>query len=94
MIERNLKKAVDERYDLIVIGGGVYGASLAMEAGRRGLRPLLLEREDFGGRRVGIRSAFSTAGYAISNRSTYNASGNQWVNGGGSVDTSRNWFDH
>ena len=49
MIERNLKKAVDERYDLIVIGGGVYGASLAMEAGRRGLRPLLLEREDFGG---------------------------------------------
>jgi len=38
-----------ETYDLIVVGGGVYGIALLLEASRRGLRPLLLERGDFGG---------------------------------------------
>lgn len=38
-----------ERFDLIVVGGGVYGAMIALEAVRRGLRPLLLERADFAG---------------------------------------------
>jgi glycerol-3-phosphate dehydrogenase len=33
---------------LIVVGGGIYGAMLSLEASRRGLRPLLLERNDFG----------------------------------------------
>ena len=37
------------RYDLIVVGGGIYGMCLALEASRRDLRPLLLERDDFGG---------------------------------------------
>lgn len=36
-------------YDLIIIGGGIYGAMLALEATFRELRPLLLERNDFGG---------------------------------------------
>jgi glycerol-3-phosphate dehydrogenase len=36
-------------WDLIVVGGGVYGVCTALEAARRGLRPLLLERGDFGG---------------------------------------------
>ena len=49
MIERHVDQAVDESYELIIVGGGVYGVSLAMEAARRGLRPLLLERDDFGG---------------------------------------------
>lgn len=35
-------------YDAIVIGGGIQGAMVALEAARRGLRPLLLERDDFG----------------------------------------------
>ena len=35
-------------FDLIVVGGGIYGVSIAAEATRRGLRPLLLERADFG----------------------------------------------
>ncbi len=38
-----------EIYDLIIIGGGIYGVMLSFEASRRGLRSLLLEREDFGG---------------------------------------------
>lgn len=34
--------------DLIVIGGGIYGIMLALEAGRRGLRALVLERDSIG----------------------------------------------
>jgi glycerol-3-phosphate dehydrogenase len=34
--------------DLIVVGGGIQGACVALEAARRGLRPLLMERGDFG----------------------------------------------
>ncbi|NOX91025.1 MAG: FAD-dependent oxidoreductase [Gammaproteobacteria bacterium] len=37
-----------ERYDLIVIGGGIYGATLAWEAASRGLLVALLEKHDFG----------------------------------------------
>lgn len=36
-------------YDVIVIGGGIYGAMVAMESQGRGLQTLLLERNDFGG---------------------------------------------
>ena len=36
-------------FDLIVVGGGVYGIMVALEATRRGLCPLLIERADFGG---------------------------------------------
>ena len=33
---------------MIVVGGGVYGIALTLEASRRGLKTLLLERSDFG----------------------------------------------
>ena len=36
-----------DRYDLVVVGGGVYGIMTALEATRRGLRPALLERAEF-----------------------------------------------
>lgn len=36
-------------YDAIIIGGGVYGILTALEATRRGLRPLLLEKGAFAG---------------------------------------------
>ncbi|NJR57494.1 MAG: FAD-dependent oxidoreductase [Cyanobacteria bacterium CRU_2_1] len=36
-------------YDLVIVGGGIYGAMLCLAAARRGLQPLLLERHDFGG---------------------------------------------
>jgi glycerol-3-phosphate dehydrogenase len=48
-IERDPRKASREEYDVIVVGGGIHGVCLAWEASRRGLRPLLLERADFGG---------------------------------------------
>jgi glycerol-3-phosphate dehydrogenase len=46
---REPASAAKETYDLIIVGGGIYGAMLCLEASRRGLRSLLLEREDFGG---------------------------------------------
>ncbi len=36
-----------ERYDLIIVGGGATGAGVALDAALRGLRVLLLERNDF-----------------------------------------------
>ncbi|MFH1277618.1 MAG: FAD-dependent oxidoreductase [Candidatus Eisenbacteria bacterium] len=49
MIRRDPKGAVKRDHDLIVVGGGIYGVAATLEAARRGLRPLLLERNDFGG---------------------------------------------
>jgi glycerol-3-phosphate dehydrogenase len=48
-IRRDPAGAARERFDLIVVGGGVFGILTALEATRRGLRPLLLERADFAG---------------------------------------------
>lgn len=47
-INRN-PHAVNGTFDVIVVGGGIYGACTLLEASRRGLRALLIERDDFGG---------------------------------------------
>ena len=49
-IIRNPEKATKEKFDIIIIGGGIYGVSLALEASRRKLRALVLEKGDFGER--------------------------------------------
>ena len=36
-----------ERWDMVIIGGGITGAGVAREAARQGLRVLLLEQKDF-----------------------------------------------
>lgn len=46
-IERNVKKCSEESYDLIIVGGGIYGIMLSYEAARRHLRSLMLEKNDF-----------------------------------------------
>ena len=48
-LRRDPGAAAAEAHDLIIVGGGIYGAMTALEAARRGLRPLLLERDDYGG---------------------------------------------
>ncbi len=42
-----LKQLGDERFDLLVIGGGITGAGVAREAALRGLRVALVEARDF-----------------------------------------------
>jgi glycerol-3-phosphate dehydrogenase len=48
-IDRDPRAAASQAYDLLVVGGGIQGVTLALEAARRGLSTLLLERGDFGG---------------------------------------------
>lgn len=48
MIGVGLGELPGDRFDLIVVGGGIHGASVLLEAVRAGLRCLLLERDDVG----------------------------------------------
>lgn len=48
-IIRNVNAASEtDAYDVIIVGGGIHGAMLQLEACRRGLKTLLLEKRDFG----------------------------------------------
>lgn len=38
----------NSNYDVVVIGGGASGAGVALDASTRGLRTLVIEKEDFG----------------------------------------------
>src|SRR5881275_786005 len=42
-----LSRLADERFDVLVIGGGITGAGVALDAASRGLHTALVEREDF-----------------------------------------------
>ncbi len=48
-MKRNLEEFTKNTYDLLVIGGGIYGACVAWEASLRGLTVALVEKGDFGG---------------------------------------------
>ncbi len=45
--ERDLAALADETYDIVVIGGGVTGAGIALDAATRGLRTLIVEAQDW-----------------------------------------------
>ena len=49
MIKRDFEVATRRQFDLVVVGGGIYGVSLLQEAARRGLSACLCEAGDFGG---------------------------------------------
>jgi len=45
--DRALARLEGERFDVLVIGGGITGAGVALDAASRGLRVALVERDDF-----------------------------------------------
>ena len=48
-LKRNLRELSAETFDLLVVGGGAFGAAAAWDATLRGLRVALVEQGDFGG---------------------------------------------
>lgn len=47
-MKRDLARLDNESFDLVIIGGGVYGLSAAWDAALRGLKVAVLEKGDFG----------------------------------------------
>lgn len=43
----NLRRLSDEEFDLLIVGGGITGAGLALDAATRGLKVALVEKRDF-----------------------------------------------
>ena len=48
-MRRDTSRLADREFDLLVIGGGIFGACAAWDAALRGLRVALIEKDDFGG---------------------------------------------
>jgi glycerol-3-phosphate dehydrogenase len=48
-MHRDLDSLTGRTFDLLVIGGGIYGLTIACDAAQRGLSVALVERDDFGG---------------------------------------------
>jgi len=48
-MERFIDNYQGKAFDLIIIGGGITGATVAYEAASRGISVALLEKSDFGG---------------------------------------------
>src|SRR3984957_14630339 len=42
-----LRRLADEEFDVLVIGGGITGAGVALDAASRGLKTALVEKDDF-----------------------------------------------
>lgn len=47
-MKRDLAALEARRFDVLVVGGGIYGACIARDAAKRGLATALIERDDFG----------------------------------------------
>jgi glycerol-3-phosphate dehydrogenase len=48
MMIRDVDRLARQTYDLLVVGGGIYGLTIACDAAQRGLSVALIERDDFG----------------------------------------------
>jgi glycerol-3-phosphate dehydrogenase len=47
-MKRDIGDTAREKFDLIVVGGGIIGTGIARDASLRGIKTLLIEKEDFG----------------------------------------------
>src|SRR5712691_1019557 len=48
-MKRQLEELTCRTFDMLVVGGGIYGLTIAYDAALRGLSVALIERDDFGG---------------------------------------------
>lgn len=48
-MKRDIEKLADHEYDLVIVGGGIFGACAAWDAALRGLSVALVEKGDFSG---------------------------------------------
>lgn len=46
-MKRNLKNLANEKFDVLIVGGGISGACIAWDAALRGLKVALVEKNDF-----------------------------------------------
>src|SRR3989442_15156976 len=46
---RDVDRLAGRTFDVLIVGGGVYGLAIAYDAAQRGLAVALVERDDFGG---------------------------------------------
>lgn len=46
--QRDVHRLAATRFDVLIVGGGIYGAALTAEAARAGLATALVEARDFG----------------------------------------------
>src|SRR6202162_1953619 len=47
-VTRDLDRLTARTFDVLVVGGGIYGLTIAYDAAQRGLSVALIERDDFG----------------------------------------------
>ena len=47
-MKRSFKALTQTQYDVVIVGGGVYGACIAEKLGRSGYKAALIEASDFG----------------------------------------------
>lgn len=47
-MKRNIKNLVDNTFDIVVVGAGIHGATIALEAAKAGFSVALLEKGDYG----------------------------------------------
>src|SRR3954470_20242879 len=45
---RDVERLGDRTFDVLVVGGGIYGLTIAYDAAQRGRSVALIERDDFG----------------------------------------------
>src|SRR6059036_930091 len=45
---RDVDRLTGRTFDVLVVGGGIYGLTIAYDAAQRGLSVALIERDDFG----------------------------------------------
>jgi glycerol-3-phosphate dehydrogenase len=47
-VQRDPDRLIERTFDVLVVGGGIYGLAIAYDAAQRGARVALVERDDFG----------------------------------------------